>query len=267
VLVSWNGLMIGGLARTARRLGRPELADAATRAVDFLRAELWSGGRLKATYKDGRARFAAYLDDYAFLARGLLELLQVRWRTADLDFAHELVETLLAHFEDSRGGFFFTSDDHETLIHKPKPFADESVPSGNGVTAGVLVKLGHLLGEQRYLDAAERTVRAALHAIERYPEGHATLLHALDEILAPPRLVVVRAPAAELAGWRAALDARDAAAFDPHRAAFVIPAEATGLRGLLAERRAPATGGLAYVCEGMTCRAPLATPSELATAP
>ena len=117
---------IGALARAARRLGRPELAESATRAVDFLRTELWKDGRLKATYKDGRARFSAYLDDHAFLANGLLELLQCRWRDDDLHFARELVETLLEHFEDARGGFFFTADDHEKLIHKPKPFSDES---------------------------------------------------------------------------------------------------------------------------------------------
>ncbi len=293
VLVSWNGLMIAGLARAARALARPDLAEAATRAVDFIRAELWSGGRLKATYKDGRARFAAYLDDYAFLANGLVELLQCRWRGSDLDFACELCDALLAHFEDERGGFYFTADDHEALIHKPKTFADEAVPSGNGIAAGVLVKLGHLLGEQRYLDAAERTVRAGLHAIGRYPEGHATLLHALDELLAPPTLVVVRAPAAQLDAWRAALAARTSGAprpdtpdtpdgsrersvaadanalgptrYHPHRLAFFVPADADGLRGLLAERRAPASGGAAYVCEGMTCRAPIETPAELAS--
>jgi uncharacterized protein YyaL (SSP411 family) len=307
VLVSWNGLMIAGLARAARALARPDLAEAATRAVDFIRAELWSGGRLKATYKDGRARFAAYLDDYAFLANGLVELLQCRWRGSDLDFACELIDTLLAHFEDERGGFYFTADDHEALIHKPKTFADEAVPSGNGIAAGVLVRLGHLLGEQRYLDAAERIVRAGLHAIGRYPEGHATLLHALDELLAPPTLVVVRAPAAHLDAWRSALtahtvrtagashapdapnapdapdgprqrgvptgesgapageSARGPTPYHPHRLAFFLPADAGGLRGLLAERRAPASGGAAYVCEGMTCRAPIDTPAELAS--
>jgi uncharacterized protein YyaL (SSP411 family) len=263
VLVSWNGLMIAGLARAARALDRPDLADAATRAVDFIRSELWSGGRLKATYKDGRARFAAYLDDYAFLANGLVELLRCRWRGADLDFACELVDVLLAHFEDERGGFYFTADDHETLIHKPKPFADEAVPSGNGIAAGVLVTLGHLLGEQRYLDAAERTVRAALHGIDRYPEGHATLLHALEELLSLPTLVVVRAPAGALDEWHAALGA---ASYHPHRLGFLVPAGADGLRGLLAERVERASRGVAYVCEGMTCRAPITTPAELAAA-
>jgi uncharacterized protein YyaL (SSP411 family) len=260
-LVSWNGLMIGALARAARRLGRPELADAATQAVDFIRAELWAGGRLKATYKDGRARFAAYLDDYAFLANGLLELLQYRWRAADLDFARELADALLAHFEDPRGGFFFTADDHERLIHKPKPFADEAVPSGNGIAAGVLVTLGHLLGEQRYLDAAERTVRAGYHALQRYPEGHATLLRALEQLLRPPQLVVVRAPEREIASWQRVLHA----GYRPDNVAFAIPADAPALPGLLAERT-PRGNGVAYVCEGMTCRAPIDDPTALASA-
>jgi uncharacterized protein YyaL (SSP411 family) len=251
LLVSWNGLMIGGMARAARVLDRPELAESAERAVDFIRAELWHGGRLKATYKDGRARFAGYLDDYAFLAFGLLELLQCRWRDADLTFARELVDVLLAHFEDARGGFFFTADDHERLIAKPKPFIDEAVPAGNGVAALALLALGHLLGEQRYLDAAERTVRAALHALERYPEAHATLLRALEQLLVPPTLVVLRGSVEEVAPWQREL----ASTYEPHRLAFAIPSDAA-LPGLLAAR-APQPGPVAYVCSGMTCRAPL----------
>jgi uncharacterized protein len=239
------------LARAARVLDRPELADSATRAVDFIRAELWKDGRLKATYKDGRARFAAYLDDYAFLAQGLLELLQCRWRDSDLEFAQELVDVLLRHFEDERGGFFFTADDHERLIHKPKPFIDEAVPAGNGVAALVLLALGHLLGEQRYLDAAERTVRAGLHMLERYPDAHATLLRALEELLAPPKLVVLRGTPEELVPWRRQL----ASTYEPHRLAFAIPSDAK-LHGLLAER-APRDRAVGYVCEGMTCRAPV----------
>jgi hypothetical protein len=251
LIVSWNGLMIGGLARAARVLSRPDLAQAATRAVDFIRAELWADGRLKATYKDGRARFAGYLDDYANLARGLLELLQCRWRDADLAFARELVEVLLARFDDPRGGFFFTADDHERLIHRPKPFADEAVPAGNGVAAMTLVALGHLLGEQRYLDAAERIVRAAWSGLTRHPEAHATLLGALDALLTPPELVVVRGTPAELEHWRSKLDAKHR----PQRLAFAIPNDAA-LPGLLAER-APRATAVAYICEGITCRAPL----------
>jgi uncharacterized protein YyaL (SSP411 family) len=257
VLVSWNGLMIGAMARAARVLGRDDLGTSATHAVDFIRAQLWSGGRLKATYKDGRARFNAYLDDYANLARGLLELLQYRWRDSDLTFARELAGVLLTHFEDPRGGFFFTADDHERLIHKPKPFSDDATPSGNGVAALALIALGHLLGEERYLAAAERAVRAALHALERYPEAHATLLAALDALLTPPELIVLRGTAAELTPWQQRLGT----AYAPRRLAFAIPNDAV-LSGLLAER-APRDAPVAYVCSGMTCRAPIQDFDEL----
>ena len=251
LIVSWNGLMIGGMARAARVLDRPDLAESATRAVNFIRAELWRNGRLNATYKDGRARFAAYLDDYAFLAWGLIELLQCRWRDSDLAFARELADVLLTHFADPLGGFFFTADDHERLIHKPKPMLDEAVPSGNGVAALALSALGHLLGEQRFLAAAESTVRAALHALDRYPEAHTTLLRALAELIAPPKLVVLRGTPAELAPWQRKL----AQTHEPHRLHFAIPNDAK-LVGLLAER-APRERAVAYVCEGMTCRAPV----------
>jgi len=262
ILTAWNGLMICGLARAARRLVRPEYAEAATRAIDFIRAELWQDGRLNAAYKDGRARFAGYLDDYALLAAGVLELLQCRWRDGDLEFACALADVLLAHFEDERGGFFFTADDHEALIHKPKPFADEALPAGNGVAANVLVTLGHLLGEQRYLDAAERTIRAAWHSLERYAEGHPTLLRALDALLAPPQIVVVRAPPTAFDAWRTARDAT----YDMRRLTFTIPTDAANLRGLLADRTARSEQGTAYVCEGMTCRAPIDTPEALTSA-
>jgi hypothetical protein len=251
VLVSWNGLMIAGMARAARTLGRPDLAASATRAVDFMRAELWRDGRLKAVYKDGRARFAAYLDDYAFLAQGLIELLQTRWRDSDLELARQLADVMLEHYEDPRGGFFFTADDHERLIHKPKPVTDEAVPGGNGVAALALLALGHLLGEQRYIDAVERTLRSALHGLERYPDANATLLRALEQFLKPPKLVVLRGSAEELAPWQQRLGT----SYEPNRLAFAIPNDAA-LTGLLAAREARERA-VAYVCEGMTCRAPV----------
>ncbi len=114
VLTSWNAIAIRGLAVAARALGEPRLAEAATRALDFLRERLWRNGRLLATYKDGHAHLNAYLDDYALLADAILELLQARWRSEDLDFARALLEAMLEHFEDrDAGGFWFTSHDHE----------------------------------------------------------------------------------------------------------------------------------------------------------
>jgi uncharacterized protein YyaL (SSP411 family) len=251
-IVAWNGLTIAGMARAARRLGRPELADSAMRAVDFIRGEMFDGRRLKATYKDGRARFEAYLDDYAFLSYGLLELLQARWRNADLDFACALMETILEKFSDPHGGFFFTAEDHEKLIHRPKPLADEAIPSGNGIAALVLQALGALLGDTRFLDAARTTLQAALPALERYPEAHGSLLRALISELQPPTLVVVRASSTDMAAWQKTLDRR----FAPNAYSFCIPADVELDRGLLADKTADHPP-LAYVCHGTQCDAPV----------
>ena len=125
-LTSWNALAIRGLAIAGRVLDREDLIDAAATAVEMLRDKLVVGGRLHASYKDGEARFPAYLDDHAFMIDALLELLQSRWNSAHLGFAVQLADLLLEHFEDKvGGGFFFTADDHETLMHRPKPLADE----------------------------------------------------------------------------------------------------------------------------------------------
>ena len=253
VLTSWNGLMIKGMATAGRILGAPELIASAERAVEFIRTEMWRDGRLHATCKDGRARFNGYLDDYASLSDGLLALLASRWSADDLEFAVALADAMLEHFEDrENGGFFFTADDHERLIHRPKPMTDDSLPSGNGVAATVLGRLGHLLGETRYLKAAERVLHAAKQGLERFPHAHTALLVALEEYLEPPEIVVIRAEPRELESWRA----RATAGYAPRRVVVAIPDDVSGLPALLAER-APRDSPVAYVCEGHVCDAPI----------
>jgi uncharacterized protein len=253
VLTSWNGLTIAGMAVAARALQRSDLAESATRAVDFIREQLWSEKRLLAVNADGRSRFPAYLDDHVFLIDGLLELLQTRWRTEDLTFAVELVETLLARFsDDANGGFFFTADDHEALMHRSKTFADEAIPSGNAVAARVLIRLGLLIGETRYLDAAERTLRAGWPLLERYPHAHSTLLLALEDQLDLPTIVIVRGHESEAAHWGEELTKL----YAPKRLVFAIPNETRGLPDAIATK-APMSDTVAYVCRGMTCSEPL----------
>jgi hypothetical protein len=259
ILVAWNGLMIAALARAARVLDRGDLLDAAERALRFIERTLWANGRLLATAMDGEARHRAYLDDYAFLALGIVELLQARWDTAKLRLAVELVEVLLAHFEAPDGGFFFTADDHEALIHRPKPFTDDALPSGNGIAAQVLITLGHLLGEPRYLAAAQRTLEAAWPTVLEYPEAHGALLGALAHELDPPEIVVLRGPGEVIADWQRFLDS----GFNPGRLIFAIDAAERDLPGLLAERRAR-DGATAYVCRGTTCQAPVDSLEALA---
>ena len=260
-LTSWNALAIRGLAIAGRALERPDLIEAAVRATDFLHATLLVDGRLLASYKDGEARFPAYLDDHAFLLDALLELLQARWNSAQLEFAVQIAELMLAHFEDREdGGFFFTADDHEALIHRPKPLADEAVPSGNGIAAYSLQRLGFLLGESRYLDAAERTLRAAWQAITEYPHGHVSLLTALEEYLVHPEIVVIRGDADEISRWR------DAAAklYAPRRLVYAIDADAPDLPGALSERAAIEGETVAYRCLGTHCEMPVTTWEALA---
>ncbi len=260
-LTAWNALAIRGLAIAGRSLERPELVDAAAAAVEFLRSHLVHDGRLLASYKDGEARLPAYLDDHAFLLDALLELLQSRWETSHLDFAIEVAELLLQHFADSAdGGFWFTADDSEQLIHRSKPFADEAVPSGNGIAALALQRLGFLLGETRYLDAAQGTLRAAWRAIEEYPHGHVSLLSALEEYLEHPEIVVIRGEPGEIGRWRESA----AKVYAPRRLVFAIPANESGLPGALTDRAAIEGETVAYRCLGTHCEMPVTTWEALA---
>ncbi len=260
-LTSWNALAIRGLAIAGRSLSRPDLTKAAGEAVDFIRENMIVDGRLLASYKDGKARFPAYLDDHAFLLDALLELLQSEWKTTHLEFAVQLAELMLEHFEDrERGAFYFTANDHEELIHRPKSLADEAVPSGNGIAAFGLQRLGFVLGETRYLDAAEKTLRGAWQAIAEYPHGHVSLLTALEEFLTHPEVIVIRGDADEIARWR------DSAAklYAPQRMVFAISSDESGLPGALADRKPIAGETVAYKCVGTHCELPVTTWEALA---
>ena len=260
ILVSWNALMIKGLADAARYLGQPELLDRATRAVDFIRTQLWQDNKLRVTYKDGQARFAAYLDDHAFLLSALLTLLQTRWRRADLEFAMALADILLDEFQDEvHGGFYFTAHDHESLIYRPKPYADDANPSGNGMAAQALLLLGHLVGERRYIEAVEKTLKAAWPHLVAAPQAHCSLLMALQDVLSPPTLIILGADAADLPAWQPALAALQSLPWH----VFVIPGEGNEhLPGLLDHQPALALGA-AYICEGYNCLPPKESPEEL----
>jgi hypothetical protein len=262
VLTAWNGLMIKGMARTGRLLDRPDFIASAERAFDFIRTRLWKEERLLASYMDGRSHLNAYLDDYAFLLDGGLELLQARWRDGDLAFLIELAETLLDHFEDKTGGgFFFTSDDHEQLIHRPKPVSDDAIPPGNGVAAQALLRLGHLLGATHFLDAAHNTLAALWREIERSPSLCNSLLVAVEEYLHPTQTIVLRGKADALPAWQA----RCTQDYAPRRMTIAIPNEAKDLPGILAQRTAQGSV-TASVCSGHACEAPIKSLAELEAA-
>jgi len=263
VLVSWNALMIRGMARAARTFDEPAWLVSAQRATDFIRGTLWKSGRLLATCKDGKAHLNAYLDDHAFLLDGLLELMQTEFRAEDLDFAREIAELLLAQFEDrDHGGFYFVSHDHEKLIHRPKPGPDNATPSGNGVAAFALQRFGHLIGEPRYLAAAERTLKLFYPALERQPSAYASLATALEEWLEPPQTVIMRGPERELSEWQKAFNA----SYRPDTLALAIPSAVRDLPATLA-KPVPSKGSgqavvNAWVCRGVTCLPPIGDRGE-----
>jgi hypothetical protein len=267
ILTSWNALAIRGLATAARVLRRNDLTQAATEALTFLRNHHWRNGRLLVTSAGADARLNAYLDDYVFLADAVLELAILRVDAAELNFAVALLEVVLKSYpDDQRGGFYFTSDDHEALFSRPKSFGDEALPAGNGIAAVVLQRFGYLFGESRYLLAAERTLRAAWASIQEYPSGHATLLQALEEMLQPPVIVILRGPRAAIEPWRTEL----AAVYAPGRLVLAMPSDHTakaeadaGEWPAVFATKPALPGGAAYVCRGSQCTAPLTSLAEL----
>ncbi len=253
ILTAWNGLMIKALARAGRLLGITRFVDSAQRACDRMRRDLWDGTRLAAVTKDGRTSPYGYLDDYAFLLDGVLELMMARWRDADLTFARALAARMIADFADpEEGGFYFTASDHDTPLYRPKTFSDDALPSGNAVAASALLRLAHLLADPALEAHAERAVAAGKGALAHYPSMHTTLIEAWEDATDPPPIIILRGAADPLAQWqeRARKD------FAPRRSVFAIPEDARDLpEGLAA--RAPAGPVVAYACQGLRCEAPV----------
>lgn len=248
ILTSWNGLIIKAMLTAGDILQEPRFLDSAQQALTFIYQKLWSSQRLLATYKDGKAHLAAYLDDYAFLLDALLTSLQVRWNTEHLLFAMNLADTLLKHFSDANGGFFFTANDHEKLLYRPKTMMDEATPSGNGTAVRALLTLGYLLGETRYLNAAEKTLQSAWPALLHYPAEHCSLLLGLNYFMNPPPIIILRGPISEMKDWENEIKASST------NWIFTISNTEAKLPESLDEKKYRGKN-CAYICRGMQCSA------------
>jgi len=259
ILTAWNALAIAGLARAARAHDEPRWLELAFTAADSLKRTVWRDGRLLATRFGDHADLNGYLDDYAFLLNALLELLQARFRVEDFAWARELADAMLTHFEDGeRGGFFFTSHDHEKLFHRTKPGPDNATPSGNGVAASALIALGHLAAEPRYVAAAERGVRVFAPMLAESSFGWSTLLGALADLQAPPTVVMIDGDVQEAGAWQRTLETRYRPTVRVYNIAGIVtlpPALAKGPR--------PEMGAVAWVCSGTHCLPAIVTLAEL----
>ena len=264
VLTDWNGLMIAALAFAGRAFDEPRHVAAAARAADFVLAHLRGpDGRLLKRWRAGRADHAAVLDDYAFLAWGLLELYEASGDPARLRTALELEATLHARFHDAEhGGYFLAGDDADDLIVRAKESYDGAVPSGNSVAAALQLRLARLTGSSELEARGRATLLAFAGDVARQGLGHAEYLCALDLATSPGFELVLCGPPADagLARARRELGRR----FLPHLALLERPdPDADGRAAALAElapftagQRALAGGATYYLCRERTCEAP-----------
>jgi uncharacterized protein YyaL (SSP411 family) len=200
ILASWNGLMLSGLADASKILDGPSCLAAARKTVDFIFTQMFRDGLLLHTYKDGQAKLLGYLDDYAFVAAGLLDLYESTLERANLQRSIELADTMIREFwDDIDGAFFYTGKSHKALISRTKPAFDGSVPSGNAVATQILLRLYYYTGKEDYLKRAEKTLRIYYDAMEQQPFGFAHMLSALDFYLEKPREIVLVAKREERA--------------------------------------------------------------------
>ena len=265
ILVGWNGLMISAYARAALTLGDEQYAARAARAADFVLAHRDREGRLPRAVKDGRAGSPGYLEDYAFLAAGLLDLYEATGTSRWLEAAIALDGVLAARFEDREaGGFFRTAEDGEALLAREKPGSDGAEPSGNSVAVMNLLRLSEFTGDERDRQRAERGLAAFGDVLGRAPAGLSEMLLALDFALDTPKEIVIVA-----AGGRTAAEPLLRAVrstFAPNHV-LVVPSDTDRVAELvpLLEGKV-AQGGrpTAYVCERRRCELPTTDPAVLA---
>src|SRR5690349_16594303 len=266
VVTAWNGLAIGTLAECGLLLAEPDFVTAAEQAADLLTAVHLAGGRLARTSRAGvPGRGSGVLEDYAFLADGLLALSGVTGQGRWLALAGDLLDTALTRFADGNGGFYDTADDGERLLYRPTDPADGPTPSGTFAAAGALLSYSALTGSSRHREAAVAALGVLGPIAGRFPRAAGAGLAVAEAILAGP---------AETAVVGAATDPRTAAL---HRAALLVAppgavlapgdggadGEAAAAVPLL-DGRHPVDGSPAvYVCRNFTCRTPLTDPMDL----
>ncbi|MDQ3011210.1 MAG: thioredoxin domain-containing protein [Acidobacteriota bacterium] len=265
MLTAWNGLMLRSFAEAARVLNRKDYLEVAVNNAIFLLKELKRDGRLLRTHKDGASKLNAYLEDYAYLADGLLALYEATFDVRWFEEAQALVETMIEQFwDETDSGFFFTGADHETLITRTKDFYDNAIPGGNSVAALVLLRLSHLTGKQEYRQKAEQILKLLAPAMRRSPSAFGHLLCALDyDLSSPYEIAIIASPEAQDA--QALIDAVFNRYLPNKVVALAAPDDAhvPQVIKLLEGRGQVAGKATAYVCQNFTCEAPITDAARL----
>jgi uncharacterized protein YyaL (SSP411 family) len=252
ILTDWNGLALRAFADAAAFFGRDDYRVIAEANAAFLLKHLWDGQRLQHSFKDGRARFNAYLDDYANVADGLLALYQLTFDEQWLCLAESFAGIIIERFADDRqGGFYFTARDHEELIARTKDLFDNATPSGNSVASDVLLRLGALLDRSDFREHAERTFAVVEPHLGQHASGFGRMLSAVDFAIGPSVEIA-------LAGGTGELLSAYRKRYLPRSVIAAGQSDIAILRG-----RNPVNGKpTAYVCENLTCKQPVTDLAE-----
>jgi len=265
MLTAWNGLILRSFAEAARVLARSDYLEVATNNANFLLREMKRNGRLLRTHKDGESKLNAYLEDYAYLADGLLALYEATFDLRWFEEAHALVETMIEQFADeAEGGFFFTSADHEKLIARTKDWYDNATPGGNSVAAHVLLKFALLTGDESYRQKAEQILKMLKPAMMRSPSAFGHLLCALDFSLSSPYEIAL-VGSSESADMRTLADSVFKRYLPNKVVALANPADSRAAEAIkLLENRSQIEGkATAYVCRNFYCEAPVTAHQQL----
>ena len=264
ILTEWNGLMIHALAECGAVLGRADALHAAQAAADFILTHMSAAdGKLYRSYKDGRARFNAYLEDYAAFARSLVALYETTFDLRYLGEASRLTQLMFEQFHDAAGGGFFqTGVDHETLVVRRKDYIDNAIPSGNSLAAELLLRLAVLVDNADYRREATRILLTMREAMSSQPTGFGRMLCALDTLLAPSREVAIVGDPADPATQ--ALLAEVRRRYLPDTVVALKRPDQESMLPLLAGRSLVEGRPAAYVCQNYACKLPVTDPAALA---
>jgi uncharacterized protein YyaL (SSP411 family) len=260
ILTSWNGLMLAAFAEAARVLGRADYRQIAEHNAEFLLTELkTTKGRLYHTWQNNVAKINGYLEDYTHLIEGLVELYQTTFNPHWYLAAKELADAMVDHFSAPDGSFYDTSDDHETLITRPRELQDNAVPSGNAMAALTLQRLAGLSLEPSYAEIAQQNLCAMQPLLSKYPLGFAQWLIALSYDLERPREIAIVSNLANV-NTRALLDVCTNR-YRPYQ--IIAVGTSTADIPLLQGRRQLESQPTAYVCTDFTCQSPVTEPDAL----